>query len=128
MAKDSREIGQEAENAAKAFLQNHKLKFIESNYHSRFGEIDLIFIDPHQKPSQLLFVEVKYRDKLRHGTGAESVTPAKQRKLLKTAQIFLQKEIKYSPFSARFDVVSVTKENQQWQFDWFKNAFQPNPW
>lgn len=128
MTKDSRAKGQVVELWAKDFLTQNKLTYITSNYHSRFGEIDLIFMDNKRKPSSIVFVEVRYRKQQRFGSGAETVTISKQRKLIKTAQTFLQKETKYSTFNARFDVVSVSSVNDEFQADWHQNAFQASPW
>ena len=55
---------------------------IQRNYHSRYGEIDLIAEDEEY----LIFVEVKLRSSVSHGLPEEAVTPGKQEKLRLTAQ------------------------------------------
>lgn len=75
----------------------------------------------------LIFVEVRFRKSNSFGGGLESITPAKQQKLRKTAELYLQKNTQYE--NARFDVVSMskntqTKHNKQhYTFDWIANAF-----
>ncbi len=75
----------------------------------------------------LIFVEVRFRKSNSFGGGLESVTPAKQQKLRKTAELYLQKNTQYE--NARFDVVSMSKNTQtkhnkqQYTFDWIANAF-----
>ena len=79
----------------------------------------------------LVFVEVRFRKNNDYGGGLESITPAKQRKLRNTAEFYLQQNSQYK--NARFDVVSMSKNNQTgwysgWQkqhytFDWISNAF-----
>jgi len=75
----------------------------------------------------LVFVEVRFRKNNLFGGGLESVTAAKQRKLRMTAELFLQQNTDYE--NARFDVVSMSKNNQTNQrkqpyyFDWIQNAF-----
>jgi len=77
--------------------------------------------------SMLIFVEVRFRKNNHFGGGLESVTVAKQHKLRKTAELFLQQNTRYE--NARFDVVSMSKNNQTshhkpcYNFDWITNAF-----
>ncbi len=87
---------------------------IEQNWAKRSGEIDLIVIDP---PDTLVFVEVRYRRNTERGTGAESVTPDKIKKLTRTAQqyLVLHPEFRHTP--CRIDVISMSNE-----IVWFKNA------
>lgn len=53
--------------------------FIDANYHSRFGEIDIIVKDN----KYIVFVEVKTRDAKSISTPLEAVTFAKKKKLYK---------------------------------------------
>ena len=75
----------------------------------------------------LVFIEVRYRKNDSFGGALESVTPAKQQKLRKTAELYLQQNKQYE--NARFDVVAVSKNNEtnlhkvQYNFDWITNAF-----
>ncbi|WP_251358022.1 YraN family protein [Kangiella sp. TOML190] len=126
MAKDSRATGIAIEQSVKRYLQKQALDFVEANFHSRFGEIDLIFLDKNVEPHCLVFVEVRYRADNSFGSAAESVDYRKQQKLLKTAEVYLQQK-KMTNFNARFDVVSAnaTKDHK---FQWYKNAFEASPW
>ena len=58
---------------------------IALNYTSRFGEIDLIVLDNER----LAFIEVRYRRRSHFGSALASASPAKQQKILTTAQIFM---------------------------------------
>lgn len=75
----------------------------------------------------LVFVEVRFRKNDNFGGGLESITIAKQLKLRKTAELYLQQNTQHK--NARFDVVSMSKNNQtsgkkqQYNFDWITNAF-----
>jgi putative endonuclease len=115
--------GEDAEAACCAHLKSHGLKLIDSNFSCRHGEIDLIMCDKNM----LVFVEVRFRKNNFFGGGLESITTAKQRKLRKTAELFLQQNTHYE--NARFDVVSMSKNNQTnegkqaYRFDWIQNAF-----
>ena len=120
----TREQGQKVERFALDFLKHNKLRLIEQNYHSRYGEIDLIML--HQ--DCLVFIEVRYRKDINYGSGAETVDYNKQQKIIKTAQVFLQNKKKYQQLNCRFDVVSVTLDNDNLQADWLKDAFQVSAW
>ncbi len=71
----------------------------------------------------LVFVEVRLRNNARYGTGGESVTYTKQRKLIRAAGVFLMRHPKYQDRRCRFDVVSVSKRNYKTRCQWIKDAF-----
>ena len=73
-------IGRQAEKIAKQFPKNQGLKFIESNFYSRMGEIDLIM----QESDTLIFIEVRYRKNTAHGSPLETITPSKQASKIKS--------------------------------------------
>jgi len=101
---DNRSIGTKYEGIAMEYLDNKGYRELGRNYYSRYGELDLICKDI--KKGEIVFVEVKYRTDSSHGSGLESVTRSKQRKLVKTAMIYLKdKKIKDIPY--RFDIISI---------------------
>lgn len=122
--------GDQAEKVALDYLKKHQLQLVEQNYHSRYGEIDLIMLEKHrsisdkQEQKTLVFVEVRYRKSTSFGSAAETVGYQKQQKIIKTAQVFLQNDKKYQQLNCRFDVVSVTLEQQKMVVDWLTDAFQ----
>ncbi len=86
-------------------LRKKGFTVLEQNYHSRFGEIDVIA----QNKDYILFVEVKTRDSDSLIHPFEAITPAKQRKIRLTAGMYLeQHRITQQP---RFDAAAVTTEN-----------------
>ena len=89
------------------------------NFNTRYGEIDLIM----QDRDSLVFVEVRYRQI--HGLvdGITSVDTAKQKKLIRTAQYYLQQKKVGIDTNARFDIISVTHRHNQPELNWLKNAF-----
>lgn len=109
--------GQHAENIACEFLLKQGLLFIEKNYHCRYGEIDLIMDDRNT----LVFVEVRYRKNNLYGGAKESITQKKQQKLHTTALQYMQKYTHDK--QARFDVIAITGDNKQQDFEWIQNAF-----
>ncbi|RUM67845.1 MAG: YraN family protein [Sulfurospirillum sp.] len=79
----SRAKGKIGEDQALLFLQDRDFKVIDRNFYSRFGEIDLIAI----KDETLHFIEVKSGK----WDPVHQITPAKLKKIIKTAQIYLSK-------------------------------------
>jgi putative endonuclease len=109
-----REKGFVAERQAARYLKRQGLKWVQSNYRSRLGEIDLIF----KEGSQWVFVEVRSRRSSLFMQPEESINKAKQRRLWLTGQTYLQ-QLPDSQASARFDIVSVLEG----ECHWVKNAF-----
>ena len=114
---NKREIGFKYENLAKEYLILQGLTFVESNFYTRFGEIDLIFFE--KKSQTLVFVEVKYRKNDFFGSAIEMVTEEKQNKILASSQIYLLK--KEWDKNVRYDIVGVSRGSSS--IEWLKNAF-----
>lgn len=111
--------GSEAEQLACNYLEKHALKLVTKNFRAKYGEIDLIMKDKEH----LVFVEVRLRNNQDYGTGADTVTPHKQRKLRNTANFYLQTHYGNNFPPCRFDVISMSNQTDNPQFDWIKNAF-----
>lgn len=107
-------LGNAAEQAALEHLENQGLQCIDRNFSCKMGEIDLIMLDN----SSLVFVEVRLRNNPHHGSGADSVTASKIRKLIRTAEFFLIQNPIPGNLDCRFDVISMDNK-----IDWIKNAF-----
>lgn len=106
--------GQAGEDAALAYLQEQGLRLVMRNFRCKVGEIDLIM----QDRSSLVFVEVRKRASSAYGGAAASITPAKQRRLLRAAQVYL---LRYRTQPAcRFDVIAIERE----RIVWLKNAIE----
>jgi putative endonuclease len=97
----SNTLGAWGEDKALEFLTQQGFSLVERNYHSRYGEIDLI-VENHQF---LVFAEVKLRKSCRYGTPAEAVTSKKQERLRNTALLYLQSHP--TDKQPRFDVVAL---------------------
>ena len=115
---NSRSIkGKACEKLACDYLKKNGLKLIDKNFHSRYGEIDLIML--HQ--DMVVFIEVRYRKNQNFGGAKASVTLSKQQKIQKTALFYMQK--KGRELNARFDVIAMTGEQNSPSIEWIKNAF-----
>ncbi|MGB1199678.1 MAG: YraN family protein [Thalassotalea sp.] len=115
--------GEFAEQCASHFLQKKGLTYIEKNFHSRFGEIDLIM----KEQNVLVFVEVKYRKNTLFGGAISAISYKKQQKIIKTAAIYLQQQqLNEYNTSYRFDVIAIEgsiSTIDESQINWLKNAF-----
>ena len=115
-------IGKIGEEMVADFLKSKGYIITARNYHSKFGEIDIVA----ESREYVLFIEVKTRKKGSMTTPAEAVSKAKQKKIVLTAYNFLSKlriNINY-----RFDVAEVyyelTKDGElKADLNYIKNAF-----
>ena len=96
------DLGARGEAAAVKALRRAGYKIRDRNYHTRWGEVDVIA----EQRGVLAFVEVKTRTTSRHGSPAEAVTPRKQERLHRAAQLYLY-EHKLQDRLCRFDIVSI---------------------
>ena len=79
-------LGKWGEGVAGRFLQEKGYVLLETNYRCRWGEVDIVA----QEGDDLVFVEVRTRRGVQYGTPEESITAAKARRLVATAQEYLQ--------------------------------------
>lgn len=98
---DSKKMGDLGEKLALEYMVLKGFKHITSNYHSRYGEIDIIL----ENAENIVFVEVKARKNCNFGRGIETVNKQKRVKIIKTAFEYL---LNYpSNKQPRFDVIEV---------------------
>jgi putative endonuclease len=114
----SQKTGAVAEERGRAFLLSQGLQWVESNYHCRWGEIDLVMLDKNY----LVFVEVRARTSASFGGAAASVSYRKQQKLIRTAAHYLLVKKQYNKQPVRFDILAF--EGAALGIDWIKNAFE----
>lgn len=116
----SRATGRQWERVAERWLRRRGSRIIRRNYACRAGEIDLIVRDDEE----IAFVEVKFRSRSGFGSGAEHVTPAKQRRIVGAARHFVQYH-RHPPSQVfRFDVISISDGPAGAQIQWIKSAFE----
>lgn len=95
-------IGKIGEDIAADYLSNKGYAILTHNYHSRYGEIDLVALDN----GIVVFVEVKTRTKTTVGSPEDSVTPEKIERIHDTALLWFQ-EHPDVPDVWRLDVIAV---------------------
>ena len=109
-------VGTAAEWRAARYLEAQGLALIEQQVRLRVGELDLVM----REGQAWVFVEVKARRSQAFGGGLAAVTQAKQRKLRRAADVYLQRQ-QATQQPCRFDVVEVNLGNDD--ITWIRNAF-----
>lgn len=100
--------GDAAEEQALQYLRQAGLQLVRRSFLCKGGEIDLIM----QDRNSLVFVEVRARASMEFGGALASVTPAKQRRMLHAAQVYL-KSLQTEP-ACRFDLVAIDGGKLNW--------------
>ena len=113
--------GRNFEDQAARLLQRHGLKIITRNFTARTGEIDVIALDSEQ----LVFVEVRSRSNRAYASAAASVDRHKQRRILRTAQLYLQQHPDMANLACRFDVIAFEPPQSATEprVNWIRSAF-----
>lgn len=111
----TRQQGQLGEDRAVEHLLAHGYSVLERNFRCRLGEIDIIARDG----DALVFVEVRTRADGRRGTALETITPAKQRRIARVAELYLTTRRLHAT-ACRFDVVGITGEDVELVRDAFR--------
>ena len=115
---DKKTIGDKGESFAVRLYEKSGYTVTDRNYHSRYGEIDLIA----ESETEICFVEVKTRNLSSMGKPSEAVDYRKQKKLTLTAMKYLgEKECFKQP---RFDVLEIWQQDGKLiRYNLIENAF-----
>ena len=111
-----RTVGSVWEDRARKALERAGLRHFISNWHCRYGEIDLVMFDA----DTLVFVEVRYRNATAHTDALASIGHTKRTKLVRAAHLFLAAHPALATKSCRFDVVAFNGTHCNWQ----RSAFE----
>ena len=118
---NKREIGKKYELAAENYMREKGYRILETNFYTRFGEIDIIAY----KDKTFVFTEVKYRKNDRFGTALEAVDYRKQMHIIKSALCYLNYK-GYGNYASniniRFDVIGICNN----KIEHIENAFGEN--
>ncbi len=96
--------GRKGEDLAVSYLIKKKVKILERNFRSRYGEIDIIGLSNKKR---IIFYEVKYREDDSFGDIGYSINERKKERMLKTAVYFLLLNQNYADHDTRFDAVLI---------------------
>ena len=119
MSRYKKNVGDFGESAAAEMLAKRGYYIMERQYHTKFGEIDIIALTPDK--GAIVFVEVKTRKDAVYGRAALSVNSTKIRRIVKSAQQYLLD----NPMEAeiRFDVIEVYMNCGNTRINHIENAF-----
>lgn len=95
-------IGQSGEKLAGDFLKKQGFKILETNFKSKFGEIDIIALEK----DILVFVEVKTRTSRAFGLPEEAINKRKIDHIVRASRYYRTVR-KNLPQSERIDVVAL---------------------
>ena len=94
-------LGAWGEAVAAEYLRKKGYQILAADYHSRFGEIDLIV----QNRRFLVFAEVKLRKTAKFAQAREYVNRRKQDRIRVTASVYLSE--RPTELQPRFDVIEI---------------------
>ena len=122
MSTESRlQRGAAAEQLAAEYLQARGVAVLARNLRCKGGELDLVCLDG----AVLAVVEVRQRGRADFGGAAGSVTPRKQRKIIRAARFFLQRQPAWRVCAMRFDVIALQGlPAGEHRLVWIKDAFR----
>ncbi len=114
-------LGDYYEDQALSLIARAGLRPLERNFRMQIGEIDLIAIDG----THLVFIEVRARSNDRFDGAAASVNSHKQKRIVKTAQLFLQQRPNLINMPCRFDVIAFEPPQSgiDTRIRWIRGAF-----
>lgn len=100
-------LGITGEQMAAEYLIEKKYEIISKNvFYTNVGELDIVAKDGQT----LVFVEVRTRKDNMFGHPLETLTKAKQLKIVKASRRYIQ-EYKVKASSYRYDVIAILNEN-----------------
>lgn len=105
----SKEIGNIYERRAEEYLISKGVEILDRNYHSRYGEIDLIA----KERDTIIFIEVKYRKKEFFGTPIEMIDSKKMKRIYLTALEYIEKNSLVDE-NMRFDAITILDRDINW--------------
>ena len=101
---DRQILGKLGESLACDALRARGYAILATRYRTRFGEIDII----SRERGTFVFVEVKARRTMRHGSAAEAISPFKRRRVAAMALDYLASTGNLDS-RCRFDVVAIDR-------------------
>jgi putative endonuclease len=119
VTRDRQQCGRAGEARAVAYLAARGFTIVARNVRAPAGEIDVVAVEG----DTLVFCEVRTRRSARQGGALESVTPAKQRQVVRVARHFLACRPELHARPIRFDVVAVDLRDDDAAITHVRDAF-----
>lgn len=121
-SENARILGALGEEKVAKFLKSKGCIILKRNYRDRFGEVDIIA----ESPKNIIFVEVKTRNKNAIVSGLEAIDEKKMR-LIKNEALMFTKRLN-TDLEPRIDVAELkyfeTADGKyKWELNYIKSAF-----
>jgi len=116
---EKQEFGRRGEALALAFYQTNNYTILEKNWQNNHLEVDLIV----KNDEYIVFCEVKTRSGNILVEPQASVTPQKQRNLIRSANYYVLKH--RISLEVRFDIVAIILNGEQHTLEHIPFAFAP---
>ncbi|HAR61851.1 MAG: YraN family protein [Candidatus Margulisiibacteriota bacterium] len=113
MPNNNKTIGDTGEHLAIDYLKKEGISIVTTNFHSRYGEIDIIALDN----DTLCFIEVKNYSPRNYISVYHAISKQKKQKIIKTARYYLLKNQVTCP--CRFDALLISGK----VIEYIKGAF-----
>lgn len=117
-----RQLGGEAEDAAVRYLTAQGFRIRARNYACRAGELDVVA----ERGELVAIVEVRMRSSAAWGDPAHTVSWPKQRRVVRAALHYLQRE-RLRGREIRFDVISIVGRGPTATVEHIPGAFDAGP-
>lgn len=103
-SREKQDLGNRGEADAQALLEKKGYRFLDRNFDTPWGELDLIMLAPDQT---VVFVEVKAQIRGALDSPLEHIDDRKLSHLVRAALVYLQKR-GWEDRTSRFDAVGIT--------------------
>ena len=112
--------GRRWERRAERFVREQDLTTITRNFSAKCGELNLMM----RNRNTVAVIQVRYRGCLHFGDAASSVTLKKLQKIVRCAQLFLQKFPKWAYNPCRSGVIAYDSGVRIGEPVWIRTAFR----
>jgi len=116
---EKQEFGRRGEELALAFYKDNQYTILEKNWQANHLEVDIIA----KNDEYIAFCEVKTRSSDTFGVPQTSVTPQKQRNIIRAANFYVLKH--RITLEVRFDIISILFSGDQYRLEHIPFAFSP---
>ncbi len=105
--------GKYGEKIAIYYLLNKGHQILITNFHSKYGEIDIIT----KYKDGIYIYEVKLRKTLRYGYGDQSITKRKIDKIIKTFETWLEQNAQYISYPKYINALVIDPDGSIYEFE-----------
>jgi len=114
-----RETGDIGEDLAKKHLQSCGYKILDTNWYYGHLELDIVALEGEE----LVIVEVKSRNGIRHEHPSEAITDKKIKNIVEATEAYIYK--KDLNLETRFDIITIIFFGNNFELEHYKDAFYP---